>query len=410
MGVLTLLRFLVGDRDAILRIAGDRNALWIGFVFVLSAGFAREYDGEDLLAEPWHLLIPLGASLVASFLLFLFVQCDYRDPRISFWAAYASFLGLFWMTAPLAWVYAIPYERFMGYEAAVDANVYTLGLVAAWRVALTVRLLVVCTDMRLLGAAGVVWLFCTLAASVGVVVHLVSDASLLDMMGGLRAGDEELNRGQRWTLFVSGLVCLAFWPTLLLASVLAFTGRGTRGWLVRQEPSPCPTLPALLLAAVSLLVWVPILPVPQREQQRRRAVETALRARSYSEAAAVLREYPREAFPPHWLPPAPPRPSWEQGSEIVGMLRAFRDGGGAGWAEALYWQRFESWLDHGGPEDTELKGLAEFLPLTSRGRELLEEARRSAPRADDPRGEWGGTNRQRSLWEILKIVDANKER
>jgi hypothetical protein len=73
MGVTTLLRFLVGDREAILAVARNRNALWLGLVFVLSAGFAREYDGEDLLREPWHLFIPLGASLLASLVLFTFV-------------------------------------------------------------------------------------------------------------------------------------------------------------------------------------------------------------------------------------------------------------------------------------------------------------------------------------------------
>ena len=31
----------------------------------------------------------------------------------SFFRCYAAFLGLFWLTAPLAWLYAIPYERFL---------------------------------------------------------------------------------------------------------------------------------------------------------------------------------------------------------------------------------------------------------------------------------------------------------
>ena len=33
---------------------------------MISAGFAREYDGEDLLREPFHIFIPLAASFVAS--------------------------------------------------------------------------------------------------------------------------------------------------------------------------------------------------------------------------------------------------------------------------------------------------------------------------------------------------------
>src|SRR5262245_33154150 len=70
MGILMLVRYLCGSRDAIQTIAGNRHAPWIGLLFVLSAGFAREYDGEDLLHEPWYVVIPVGASLVTSFLLF----------------------------------------------------------------------------------------------------------------------------------------------------------------------------------------------------------------------------------------------------------------------------------------------------------------------------------------------------
>ena len=57
MGVRTFLRYLIGDRAAILAIAASRPAHWVGALFVLSAAFAREYDGEDLWHEPWHLVI-----------------------------------------------------------------------------------------------------------------------------------------------------------------------------------------------------------------------------------------------------------------------------------------------------------------------------------------------------------------
>src|SRR5262245_21291219 len=114
MGLSTLLRYLIGDRRAIEEIASDRRALWLGFLFVQSAGFARDYDGEDLYHEPWHLLLALAASLAASLVFFTLCFCKVlasEAPRPSFFSGYLSFLGLFWMTAPLAWLYAIPYER-----------------------------------------------------------------------------------------------------------------------------------------------------------------------------------------------------------------------------------------------------------------------------------------------------------
>ena len=52
MGVGTLLRYLIGDRKAILQIAANRHALWIGLLFVLSAGFAREYRAHDASDAP----------------------------------------------------------------------------------------------------------------------------------------------------------------------------------------------------------------------------------------------------------------------------------------------------------------------------------------------------------------------
>ena len=66
----TLARYLIGDRTAILTLVRQRGALLVGALLVLSAGFAREYDGEDLWHEPWHLLLPFGASLTTSFFLF----------------------------------------------------------------------------------------------------------------------------------------------------------------------------------------------------------------------------------------------------------------------------------------------------------------------------------------------------
>ena len=52
------------------------------------------------------------------------------------------------MTAPLAWLYAIPYERFLSPVGATRANLWTLGLVAAWRVLLIIRVLVVLLSYR----------------------------------------------------------------------------------------------------------------------------------------------------------------------------------------------------------------------------------------------------------------------
>ena len=54
-------------------------------------------------------------------------------------------MGLFWMTAPIAWLYAIPVERFFGSYSAAVANITLLGVVSLWRVLLMSRVIQVVT-------------------------------------------------------------------------------------------------------------------------------------------------------------------------------------------------------------------------------------------------------------------------
>lgn len=125
MRATLLPRYLVGSRSAILEIAASRSSLLIGGIFVFSAGLAREYDGEDLLHEPWHVFRPFAASLISGGLLFLLVHSAAalnERKKVPIFEAWKRFMGLFWLTAPMAWLYAIPYERFMAPIEAVQVN------------------------------------------------------------------------------------------------------------------------------------------------------------------------------------------------------------------------------------------------------------------------------------------------
>ncbi len=190
MTVSTLLRYLIGNRQAILDLASSRWSLLVGALFVLSAGFAREYDGNDLRMEPWHLALPFGASLVSSLALFCLAWCGQfrKEPRPVFISAYLSFLGLFWMTAPLAWSYAVPYERFLSAVDAVLANLWTLGLVSVWRVALMSRALVVLLNYRPWAAVSVVLLF---GDTVALFLLQFVPIPLINIMGGLHLTDSD---------------------------------------------------------------------------------------------------------------------------------------------------------------------------------------------------------------------------
>ncbi len=104
---------------------------------IVSSGLARNYDAADLVREPWHLLLPYIASTGTATLLFLLwkVIRAFRKAPLP-WRMFPPFLGLYWLTAPVAWLYGVPYEEFQSPADAVGSNALTLLIVAGWRVSI----------------------------------------------------------------------------------------------------------------------------------------------------------------------------------------------------------------------------------------------------------------------------------
>ena len=294
--------FLAGDRDSILKIAGCRHAVWLGLLFVLSAGFAREYDGEDLLHEPWHLLIPLVASLVTSFLLFAHVWSwsGSRSSReLGFLRGYRSFLGLYWMTAPLAWLYAIPVERFHSAADATRLNLALLGLVSVWRVILMMRIVSVLFERRFRVVIFPVMLF---ADTVAIILLFLTPLPIISLMGGIRLTESE--QLLQNTAFMIGFWGGMSWLIWLLGTAVTL-GRPEKDWQPKsliQTDLPVSRL-TWGLAVAALVVWLPILPYTQPEQQLRRTVEQDLRNGRIRQAIATMSAHEPSDFPPHWDPP-----------------------------------------------------------------------------------------------------------
>src|SRR5207245_4538618 len=67
---------------------------------------------------------------------------------------WATFMAAFWMTAPIAWLYAIPVERFLDSYHAAQANIALLSIVSLWRVLLMSRVLAVLFEIHFLRALG----------------------------------------------------------------------------------------------------------------------------------------------------------------------------------------------------------------------------------------------------------------
>ena len=318
--ISTIVRFLLFNKEAIRQIASTHGAIWPGLLFVISAGFAREYDGEYLIAEPWHLLIPVAASLIGCFcmsaLVSLMARCRGAGD-VGFREVFRSFLNLYWMTAPLAWLYAIPFERFLSPADATVANLSLLGVVAVWRVALMIRAVQVLYDARWFSALVPVVLFSDLLAMLG--LWLVPGPIFM-IMGGVRLTEsEDVILGFRLML---GLVvygsCL-FW---LISFAALCQGKDDWEWYQTESDEPRSgesgrvARGVWLTTAVSVCIWAPLMLLTQSEQALRYRAESMIDNGDFESLADLTSEYSESRFPPHWDPP--PRPAYRENRTACG--------------------------------------------------------------------------------------------
>lgn len=345
MSAWTLCRFLFGSRDAIRKVAETRSAVWLGLLFVISAGFAREYDGEDLWHEPWHLGIPLAASLATSFLLFLLVCFAGGLSRWrvgTFATEYGRFLGLYWMTAPLAWLYAIPVERWMSAAEATQANLSLLGLVALWRVVLMIRIITVVYSTRWYTALFVVMFF---ADTVMLTLLFLTPLPVFEIMGGVRlSASEQIILSASLTARVLGAIT---WPLWFIATAVILGSRGLQPYKLNEQfEKRAVGLSTWLLGTLALLVWIPILTRTQPEQQLRYVVERDLHSGQIERALDIMSEHERSDFPTHWDPP--PRVGYgETSPPILDVLETVVERDVAVWVRKIYQQKFEDYLGDG---------------------------------------------------------------
>lgn len=294
------LAFLIGDRRAILALVGDRRLLLVGALLTLGAALAREHDAEDLVAEPWHLLLSPLASLAAALafaaLLMLSGTRRWQDPpgcgRIAI-----AIVAAFWLMAPMAWLYGIPWERLLDPVAAAEANVATLRIVSIWRVALLWRVTVVLTGARPL-AAGVLTLgFADLAALAAL---NAMGGRLVVIMGGVRMDPAQRVVAQATTdalfLTMSGLLILG--PALLV--VVPWSGRR---WTWTPVPGRLRLGGLAALAIVAIVAWGAAAAATWSEQRHARIVRVRVEAGDIAGMMHVLASISAEDLPPQWSPP-----------------------------------------------------------------------------------------------------------
>lgn len=292
-------RFLFGSAPAIRKVATDRSALWTGIVLVLLTGIARNYDQSYFLSTPWWLIGPIVFSFFSgSFLYGILVRvlARRRFPEArrneSQWA---TFMTLFWMTAPIAWLYAIPVERFFDSYHAALANLALLGIVSLWRVLLMSRVISVLVEIHFIRAVG--WVL--VAASLEVIVVLFFGAffggafsrSVLKGMAGMRNSPEE-------SLIASVLGAAWAWSWAVLFICVLFLASSRLQKEIQPLPKLLPGKMPWSSLLMLLLLWALAAVQPQREQHRFATHAALVDEQDYKGALAYLANHKPSDFPP----------------------------------------------------------------------------------------------------------------
>ena len=361
MHVATTFQFLAGRRAAIFDIAADPGALFVGGLLVLSAAFARNYDQAPLQQQPWRLLGPFVASLAISGPLFLTIygigrSKGMKGPGIG--KAYRSFLSLYWMTAPLAWLYGIPYETFLAPVDAVHANLCTLAVVSAWRVALMVRVVSVLFNLRVRAALPFVMLVADTAALVAL---FLVPLPVISVMGGVNPENQDIAATALLVAFF-GLLSLPVWS--VLAGTAAYSSRTMPEWTAPPmvEP-PARSRHAVAFAVLACVFWAALLPFTQPAQNRAWQVDQAYRARGPAAALALMSAHKRSDFPVTWQPPPSRFPSEPSTTKFLDVLEALADRPQPEWVRAVYVSRLRDHYAQGfGEGEWPNEGLKVYAP------------------------------------------------
>jgi hypothetical protein len=357
MTVLTLLGYLFGSRSAIEQVAADPWAVPVGLVLVVAAALARSYRSRDLARQPWHLLLPAVAALTVALLLWAGLAAKLpSSAQAPPWpVGLRSVAALVLLTSPLAFLYALPFERLFGWPGAVRARLLTLGLVATWRVTLIVRALAVLLDDHLRLALCLVLLVVDGAALGGLILTGMMKARrgtatpmLLGVMSGIEAHAAPIREPgrdllRRWTAIVTvlGFISLPVWIFWLDR----IRGASAVRWceLVTVPATVAPTLGVWLVAGGAVGLFAVLLPWSQRQPRLRGRVEALLLGGREQEALRLMSAHERANFPPDWIPP--PEDHFRDPPRLIDLVEAVLREPQADWVRALYLERFRVYLD-----------------------------------------------------------------
>lgn len=306
LALTTIAGFLIGRADAIRCVASSSAAIWTGIALTLLTAFPRNYDQTYIAERPFLWFFgSLLFSLVSGTWVFLVsyglgarhTMTDANGKRPPLWSGWPGFMGVFWMTAPVAWIYAVPVERILDGLAAARTNLVLLAIVALWRVLLMARVFQVLCKAPF--ARTLLWVL--LAAFVEIVVITFFGSAfgkaLMASMGGMRNSPEE-------DLLIHAMLFAAtvsFWGVPVVALIL-----GVWRWGGAAEEWPVVSRARVnwKLIAAAGAVWIAIAIPAQLELRHNHRVEQLVEAGEMRAAIDYMNtREPGDFAPARPLPP-----------------------------------------------------------------------------------------------------------
>jgi hypothetical protein len=258
------------------------------------------------------------------------------------WPGYRTLLTFYWLTGPLAWLYAFPVEHDLSPGDAMRVNLTLLAVVSVWRVLLITRAISVW-----LGASffAVLWVVLFFGDSVLLIANFITPWPVWDVMGGVRLPEREsLILNIRLTTTFYGVIA---WVVIGVGLLIYFARRPQAAAPGTASSIPSRVGASLWAFAIVLLIGgVALLPYGQPAQAHRWQAERLLRSGQIEEGIGYMAETPRSAFPPHWDPP--PRTSYgEDSPDVFSVLAAIERIEHPAWLQDAY---VEKLMTYGGVE------------------------------------------------------------
>lgn len=193
--------------------------LTLAITFAWLAGLGRYWDHPS--ARAWQYWGLGSVAYIFALATILYLVIWPLKPKRWDWLAILVFIGL---TSPLAWLYAIPVERFLPAQTAKMLNINFLAIVALWRVILYVLFLMRYAGLRGLGLTAAI--FMPLVLIIIGLSMLNLEHAIFEVMAGIEQERSEVedihdrNYGTIVLLSVLSFLSLPIWIFIYILAII----------------------------------------------------------------------------------------------------------------------------------------------------------------------------------------------